>query len=183
MFKSLLTLTTLLVCSIANAANYDIDIPGQHAFVTFKAKHLGFSYIVGSFESFDGSFSYDPADPSSSTVNATIEVSSLNTNHAERDKHLKSEEFFNVSEFPQITFQSTKFDGSAEGGKLTGTLSLRGVTKEVVLDIVRIGEGKDPWGGYRSGFEGTLSLGAGDYGFPAWVGDVDIELIIEGIRQ
>ena len=183
MFRSLLTLTTLLVCSAANAANYNIDIPGQHAFVTFKASHLGFSYIIGHFEKFDGSFSYDPANPSSSSANATIDVSSLNSNHAERDKHLKSDEFFAVSKFPQISFQSTKFDGTAEGGKLTGSLTLRGVTKEVVLDIVRIGEGKDPWGGYRSGFQGTLTLGAGDYGFPAWVGDVDIELIIEGIRQ
>ncbi len=166
----------------ALAANYKFDIEGQHAFVNFKVSHLGYSYIVGRFNRFDGSFSHDPKDPSASRVSVEIDAASLDTNHAERDKHLRSPDFFDVRRHPRITFESTGYEGSAEAGTLRGQLSFLGVTREIEIDLRKVGEGKDPWGGYRSGFVGATRLVAADYGLPEWLGEVDIELNIEGVR-
>lgn len=170
---------SLLVSAQTMAADYVIDVKGQHAFVNFKVSHLGYSYIIGRFNDFSGKFSHDPAKPAGSSVNVTIQAKSLDTNHAERDKHLRSADFFEVDKYPVISFESTSF----KDGKLAGNLSLRGVTKPVTLDVVQVGEGDDPWGGYRSGFEGEVNLKASDFGFPGWVGDVAVSLQVEGVRQ
>lgn len=164
------------------ASEYQIDIEGQHAFVNFRVGHLGYSYIVGRFNKFDGSFSHDPSNPSASRARVTIEAASLDTNHAERDKHLRSSDFFDVRRHPTITFESTGYEGSAEVGTLRGRLSFLGETRDIEIGLRKVGEGKDPWGGYRSGFIGTTRLVAADYGLPDWVGEVEIELNIEGIR-
>ena len=161
------------------AADYNIDKKGQHAFVNFKASHLGYSYIIGRFNDFDGKFSHDKANPAASNVSVTINTKSLDTNHAERDKHLRSSDFFDADKYPTITFNSTSFDGKT----LKGDLNLHGVTKNISIDVKHIGEGDDPWGGYRSGFEGSVTLKASDYGMPEWVGDIEVELNIEGVRQ
>ncbi len=173
----------LLISSQAMAASYVIDKKGQHAFVTFKASHLGYSYIIGRFNDFSGEFKHDASNPGASEVSVTINAQSIDTNHAERDKHLRSEEFFDVSKYPTITFASSAYQSMADSDKLIGDLTIRGVTKKVEIDVKQIGEGKDPWGGYRSGFQGDIMLKASDYGMPDWVGDVEIELIVEGIRQ
>ena len=167
----------------AQSADYIIDKEGQHAFVTFKASHLGFSYIIGHFEDFNGHFTHDAANPGNSSVSVSINTKSLDSNHAERDKHLKGAEFLNAEKYPVITFNSTGFSGDAKAGKLTGDLDFHGVIKSVVLNVVQIGEGDDPWGGYRSGFQGNITLSAGDFGLPSWIGDVEVELIVEGVRQ
>ena len=178
-----LFLAGALMTSPAMAADYKIDIPGQHAFITFKASHLGYSFIVGGFNDFDGSFSHDASNPGASTAQVTIQAASIDTNHAERDKHLRSDDFLDVSNHPTITFESTGYSAGADGDKLTGNLTMHGVTKEIVIDVRHIGEGKDPWGGYRSGFIGNVMLNASDFGLPDWVGQLDIELNIEGIRS
>ena len=186
MTKSMLTRVLIAACllpQIALSADYVIDTTGQHAFVTFKASHLGFSYIIGHFDSFEGRFSHDTGSPGNSNVKVTIETKSLDTNHAERDKHLKSAEYLDADKYPVITFESTSFSGDAKAGKLTGDLSFHGLTRSVVLDVVQIGEGKDPWGGYRSGFQGNVTLSAEDFNLPGWIGDVEVELIVEGVRQ
>ena len=138
----------LALSTSAMAADYVIDKKGQHAFVIFKASHLGYSYIIGRFNDFDGKFSHDADNPAKSSVNVTINAKSVDSNHAERDKHLRSGDFLDVDKYPTITFNSTGFDGST----LKGDLNLHGVTKNVAIDVKQIGEGKDPWGGYRSGF-------------------------------
>ena len=173
----------LLVTGQCTAADYVFDKPGQHVFITFKASHLGYSYILGHFEDFEGRFSHDPKDPASSRVSVKINVKSLDTDHAERDKHLKGDEYFDAETYPEITFTSTGYNGSHLQGTLTGMLELRGVTREIDIDVTKIGEGKDPWGGYRSGFEGAVTLTASDYGFAAWIGDVEVYLVVEGVLQ
>jgi polyisoprenoid-binding protein YceI len=180
--KLVLTLA-MLVSTQLMAANYVIDKEGQHAAVLFKASHLGFSYNVGRFKNLEGKFSYNKNKPSASTASVTIDAKSLDTNHAERDKHLRSDDFLDVDKYPTITFTSTGYQAGSEGDVLKGKLTLHGVTKEVDIAVNHIGEGKDPWGGYRSGFEGKLSIKAVDYGIPDWVGKIEIELIVEGIRQ
>jgi polyisoprenoid-binding protein YceI len=170
---------SFLVTTTTMAADYVIDIKGQHASVNFKASHLGYSYVVGRFNHFSGEFSHDTANPAEANVQVIIQAKSLDTNHAERDKHLRSADFFEVNKYPVIAFESTSF----KNGQLVGNLSLRGITKSITLDVIQIGEGDDPWGGYRSGFEGEVNLKATDFGLPGWVGDVAVSLQVEGVRQ
>lgn len=186
MKKTLQLCAVFLSCIVSLqsfAADYVFDKPGQHVFITFKASHLGYSYILGHFEDFVGSFSHDPARPEDSTVKVVIDVKSLDTDHAERDKHLRGPDYFDVDTYPSVTFTSTGYSGSASEGILTGELNLRGVSKTIGITVSKIGEGDDPWGGYRSGFEGSVIVNAADYGFAAWIGDVEVYLVVEGVRQ
>lgn len=179
-----LALATLLTFSSqVMAADYMIDTKGQHAFINFKVGHLGYSYIIGRFTSFSGEFTHDASNPGASKASLTIDAKSVDTNHAERDKHLRSEDFLEVAKYPTITFESTGYKASSSGDKLMGNLTIHGVTRPVTIDVRHVGEGKDPWGGYRSGFHGTTMVKASDFGMPDWVGDVEIELNIEGIRK
>ena len=170
------------------AADYAIDKEGQHAFINFKTGHLGFSMLHGRFNDFDGTFSWDAAKPENSKVNVTINTASVDSNHAERDKHLRSDDFLNVDKHPQATFVSTAVEVTGENtAKVTGDFTLNGVTKPVVIDARFIGEGEDPWGGYRAGFEGTTSIKLADYDISMDLGPasavVELDLTIEGIRQ
>lgn len=179
----MLLIALIIVSNTALAARYVIDKQGQHAYIIFKASHLGYSYIIGHFEDFEGRFTHDADDPSNSKVAVTIRTDSLDSDHAERDKHLKGDKYLDAKRYPEITFASTGFEGTATEGKLKGDLNFHGITRSIVVDVSQIGEGKDPWGGYRSGFEGSVTLEAGDWGLPAWIGPVEVELIVEGIRQ
>lgn len=187
------TLAALLLGSVlssgaALAADYVIDQEGQHAFVNFKISHLGYSWLYGTFKDFDGTFSYDAAQPEASKVNVTLRTASLDSNHAERDKHLRSAEFLNTSKHPKATFSSSSVVSTGEGtADITGDLTLNGVTKEVVINADFIGEGKDPWGGYRAGFEGKTTLQLADFGIKGNLGpaseSVELTLSVEGVRQ
>lgn len=172
----------------AMAADYAIDKQGQHAFVNFKISHLGYSWLYGTFKDFDGSFSFDAAKPQDSKVNVTLNTTSVDTNHAERDKHIRSGDFLNVSKHPTATFASTSVKSTGEGtADITGDLTLNGVTKPVVIAAKFIGEGKDPWGGYRAGFEGSTTLKLKDFDISKDLGPASesVELIIsvEGVRK
>ena len=172
----------------ANAADYVIDTDGAHAFVTFKIKHLGYSWLHGRFNTFSGDFSYDDKAPNASKINVTIDTKSIDSNHAERDKHLKGGDFLDVKKYPTATFKSTDFKSTGEGtGEITGDFTLHGVTKSITFPVERIGEGDDPWGGYRAGFMGTTKLKLSDYGIDYNLGPasthVEIELHVEGKRQ
>ncbi|MDZ7853123.1 MAG: YceI family protein [Halomonas sp.] len=184
-----LSAAALMGVSQAQAADYVIDADGQHAFVQFKISHLGYSYILGSFEEFSGSFSYDPENLEDSTASLEVDVASLNSNHAERDKHIKSDDFLDVGEYPTATFTSTGFEPTGDNeGVLTGELTLHGETNEFEMPVTLVGEGKDPWGGYRAGFEGSTTLTLADYGidmsdFPEVMHELELYVTFEGIRQ
>jgi polyisoprenoid-binding protein YceI len=180
--------SVLLSVGQANAADYVIDKEGQHAFVTFKISHLGYSWLYGSFKDFDGSFSFDVASPEASKVKVKLQTASLDSNHAERDKHLRSSDFLNTSKYPEAVFESTAVKSTGDGtADITGNLSLNGVTKPVVIAATFIGEGKDPWGGYRAGFEGSTRIQLKDFDIQRDLGPAsqEAELIIsvEGVRQ
>ena len=190
------TLIFLLLASslsaIAQAAvqHYVIDTKGMHAFITFRIKHLGFSWLEGRFNRFSGRFDFDPQDPSNNRVKVEIDLASLDTNHAERDKHLRSARFFDVKRYPKATFVSTGWEPAGDGrARLKGRFTLRGVTKEITIDVHQVGTGKDPWGGYRRGFEGTTTLHLSDYRMkeghilgPA-AEEIRIWLSIEGVQS
>ncbi len=166
------------------ADKYQIDVKGAHAFVQFRVKHLGYSWLYGHFDRFDGTFSYDPKDDSKNTVSVTVDVTSLDSNHAERDKHLRAKKYLNTDKFSKASFQSTSYQTVSENkAVLKGNLTLMGVTKEITLDVDVIGGGDDPWGGYRQGFEGTATISAKDFGMKANVGEVELIWSVEGIKQ
>ncbi|MGQ7816173.1 hypothetical protein B6S59_26430 [Pseudomonas sp. A46] len=183
-----LTLGAALFAGQAMAADYTIDKEGQHAFVNFKIGHLGYSYIYGTFKDFDGTFSFDAKNPEASKVKVTLKTASVDTNHAERDKHIKSGDFLNVSKNPTATFESTSVKSTGEGtADVTGNLTLNGVTKPVVVKAKFVGEGSDPWGGYRAGFEGSTRIKLKDFDIQKDLGPAsqEAELIIsfEGVRS
>ena len=169
----------------APAADYEID--AAHSFIEFRIKHLGYSWLYGRFNRFSGEFSHDPADPSANRISVSIDPASIDTNHAERDKHLRDPDFLDVEKYPDAGFESTGYTGDAESGTLEGMLTLHGMTKPISIDLRKIGEGKDPWGGYRAGFIGTVTLTRGDFGISYNLGPasetMELELGIEGIRK
>lgn len=186
-FKSLLA-TALLLGSFqapAQAAEYKID--PAHSFVEFRIQHLGYSWLYGRFNDVSGSYTYDADNPGDSRINVQIDPAGVDTNHAKRDKHIRSEDFLSVDEFPDASFQSTGYEGTAEEGTLKGELTLHGVTRPITIDVKKLGEGKDPWGGYRSGFVGTTTINRKDFGIDYDLGpaswEMELELGIEGIRQ
>ncbi|WP_396588824.1 YceI family protein [Bermanella sp. R86510] len=192
MKTTLKALTAGLVLSLSSQAfsaeNYQIDIKGMHAFIEFKIKHLGYSWLKGRFNDFDGQFVYDGDNIEKSSVNVTIKTASVDSNHGERDKHLRGDDFLNVEEHPTATFKSTKVVDKGEGkADIHGDLTLNGVTKKVVIDAEEIGAGEDPWGGFRRGFMGTTSIALKDYNIDFNLGpaseEVELILNIEGVRQ
>lgn len=182
------TLLSILAASPATAADYVIDTKGAHAFIQFKIQHLGYSWLLGRFNTFEGGFSYDAKAPEQSTIELQIKTTSIDSNHAERDRHLRSKKFLDVKKYPIATFKSTHVTFSDEkNGVITGDFRLHGVSKQISFPVKKIGEGKDPWGGYRAGFEGQTRLKLADYNMSYNLGPasthVDIYLYIEGIRQ
>lgn len=188
--KTLLGLTACTLLASAHsalAADYKFDKEGQHAFIEFRIKHLGYSWLYGSFNDFDGSFTFDDKNPGADKVNVTINTNSVNTNHAERDKHLRSAEFLNVSKHPQATFTSTEVKKEGDELDITGNLTLNGVTKPVKLEAKLVGQGNDPWGNYRAGFEAEGTIKLKDFNITTDLGpasqEVELILSVEGVRQ
>lgn len=178
----------LAIPGLAAADEYLIDTEGAHAFVQFRIPHLGYSWLYGRFDEFSGRFSYDEDNPGASDVEVTIKTASLDSNHAERDKHLRDEEFLDVKQYPEATFKSTSFSENDDGtAVLEGDLTLRGITKPIRIDVEHVGHGPDPWGGYRRGFQGSTRFALKDFGIERDLGpasrDVEMILSIEGIRQ
>ncbi len=181
---SMLTLGSLSV----QAEDYVIDTKGAHAFIQFKISHLGYSWLLGRFNTFSGEFSYDEKNPSAAKVKVNIDVASIDSNHAERDKHLRGEDFLDVNNFPKASFVSTGFkelgDDKAE---LKGDLTLHGVTKPVTIAVTQVGHGDDPWGGYRRGFQGETRFALADFDINYNLGpaskEVELYLSLEGVRK
>ncbi len=169
----------------AKAADYKID--PAHSFVEFRANHLGYSWLYGRFNVLSGDFFHDASNPSANRISVEVDTTTVDTRHAERDKHLRSENFLEVAKFSQATFKSTKYEGTADSGKLHGNLTLRGVTRPLVFDVTKMGEGPDPWRGYRAGFSGTYTLTRKDFGIDYDLGPksttVELNLGVEGIKK
>jgi polyisoprenoid-binding protein YceI len=184
--------SALLSAGQAMAADYVVDKEGQHAFVDFKISHLGYSFITGTFKDIDGTFSFDAAKPEDSKIEFNVRTASVFTNHAERDKHIASGDFLDAGKFADAKFVSTsvKSTGKNADGKetadVTGNLTLLGVTKPIVVKATFLGEGKDPWGGYRAGFEGTTSIKRSDFGKQKELGPqsdvVELYVSFEGVK-
>lgn len=188
LFYPILVLTLLAITPTLHAADYVIDTKGSHASINFRIKHLGYSWLVGRFNDFHGTFSYDENSPASSRVEVTIDPASVDSNHAERDKHLRGDDFFDVKRYPTAGFVSTAFE--QKDGKmatLQGKLTLHGVTRPIIIEVEKIGGGPDPWGGNRVGFHGTTRLSLSEFGINYNLGpasrEVELTLSVEGVRK
>ena len=156
-------LAALLALPALAADSFKIDT--SHSQASFTVKHLLISNVRGEFGKTEGVVVLDEADPSKSKVEAIIDVASVNTRDEKRDAHLKNGDFFDVAKFPTITFKSTKVEKSAEGLKVTGDLTMKGVTKSVVLDVAGpTAEVKDPWGNAKRGASATTTINRKDFG-------------------
>ena len=177
--------------AVAQAAeHYVIDTKGMHAFITFRIQHLGYSWLEGRFNRFSGDFDYDEAHPENNRVKVDIDVTSIDTNNAERDKHLRDDRFFDTEKFPRASFVSTGWEDHGKGrATLKGRFTLRGITKDIQIDVTQVGAGPDPWGGFRRGFVGATTLHLFDYKMKkaAMLGpaaeNIQLWLSIEGVRQ
>lgn len=171
---------------------YAID--RAHSQIGFAARHMGFSKVRGRFQQIDGWIRVDPSQISTLEASIEIEASSIITHDETRDRHLRTNDFLAVEEYPQITFRSTRvMDANAQTFKLEGDLTIRGVTKRVELEAMYLGEGEDPWGGTRVGFEGRTKINRKEFGVN-WnaaleaggflVGDeVDIVVDIQAVKS
>lgn len=181
-----------LVTTPALAATYDVDV--SHSSVGFSVRHMGVSNVRGAFSEFSGSFDFDPADPKSWQVEATVQVGSIDTRIENRDNHLKSPDFFDAENHPTITFRSTGVKPLENGRyQLAGDLTIRGVTKPIVLDLELLGTTTDMRGNELAGFTATGTINRQDFGL-SWskvletgglvVGnEVKLMIEIEGIRR
>ena len=139
-------------------------IDKAHSEATFQVRHL-ITKVRGRFRDFEGTIQFDEANPEQSSVSFTIQTSSIDTSESDRDKHLRSADFFSVDEHPTITFTSTRVRRISGGQfEVVGRLTIRGVTKDITVPVTHLGVAKDPWGKERAGFEAELTINRKDFG-------------------
>ncbi|TVR99770.1 MAG: polyisoprenoid-binding protein [Rhodospirillales bacterium] len=179
--------SALMAATGALAENYVFD--KAHTRILFFVNHLGFSEMPGRFHEFDGGFTFDPDNPEASTLEVTIQTASVDMDHDGLNEHLRTDDFFDVANHPTMTFRSTDVEVTGENtGRITGDLTLLGVTRPVVMDVTFNKAGPHPVNdNFIAGFSGTASLSRSDFGMtylvPAIGDTVDIRLSVEGIRQ
>ena len=155
--------TTATTTTTPTQTTWSID--PAHSHVEFAVKHLMISTVKGRFAVVHGTVLTDESDPTKGHVEVEIDADSIDTREAQRDAHLKSADFFDVEKFPKITFKSTRIsDVDGDSLKLTGDLTIHGVTRPVTLDVTSEGRGKDPWGGERAGFSAKGKIKRSDFG-------------------
>jgi polyisoprenoid-binding protein YceI len=169
------------------------NIDASHSIAEFAVKHMMIATAKGRFATLEGAIEIDEANPLASSVTASIDVASIDTKDEQRDAHLRSDDFFNAEKFPKITFASKRVERvDADNYRVIGDLTIRDVTKEVVLDTEFGGQVADPWGNQRAGFMATTQVNRKEFGLK-WnnlletgavaVGDkVKITLHIEAVR-
>ncbi len=154
MVKKLLVLLAVMGfgANLSYAATYEVD--KAHSSINFSVTHLMVSKVPGAFNDYDAQINFDPMDLTGSSIAATVKVASINTNNADRDKHLKTADFFDAEQFPEITFKTSVITGSGDQYVLTGDLTLHGVTKKVSIPVTIAGPVKSPYGFEALGITG-----------------------------
>lgn len=196
MLRKFLTavLSLMIIASVAvaqDAAKWEVD--GAHSSVSFKISHMVISKVKGNFDEFSADIMFPENDPSKGSVNFTIQVASVDTDNTKRDDHLKAADFFDVENYPTMTFVSKSVTKVSDNKyKITGDLTIRGTTEEVTFDAELNGIVQDPWGGTRAGFSVTTTIDRTDFGLTygkvmetggLMVGhDVEIEMELELVK-
>ena len=168
-----------------HGAEYDLD--NSHTSLIFGISHFGYSFTYGRFNALAGGFEFDKDNPTAARFQFEIDASSVDTNDAKRDEHLRGPDFFDARQFPKITFTSTRVLKSGEDLEMVGDLTMHGVTREVTIPFKYLGEGKGPYGKYRCGFSAQVMVQRGDFGMKAMApmigDDVSITFSFEGIQK
>ena len=185
---SVLVIAIALLFTLSAVSQDTWQIDPKHTAAQFSVRHLGISTVRGEFSKVSGSVQYDATNPGKSSIQATIEATSVNTRVEARDNDLRSPHFFDVEKYPTITFQSKKIEAAGAGRlKVTGNLTIHGVTKEVVLDEDGPSPAIKDRAGERMGASATTKINRMDFGVsgaPGVAGDeITITLDIEMIRQ
>lgn len=183
----LLLLAGLAACALpAAAARVEYRIDPAHSAVNFSLSHLGIARTTGRLSVASGRIDLDPANIADSRADVALDAASVDTGLPERDRHLRSSEFFDVAAFPTIRFVSQHASGDQVNFVLEGDLTLRGVTQPVRFIVRKLAEGRDPWGGYRSGYQATATISRKAFGMGFMAGavgdEVSISVDIEAIR-
>jgi polyisoprenoid-binding protein YceI len=189
MNKILCTLALMAVAATAQADQEAYRIDDSHSFANWTIRHVA-SKTSGTFSDIKGKLLIDRNNLANSSVEAKINVLSVNSSHAKRDDHIKKDDYLDAAKFSEMTFVSNKIEATNNSeGVLTGTFTLHGVTKQISFPFKVLGYGTDPWGGYRVGLEGHTTLKASDFGFtwplkpnPSVGDDIEVTLLIEGVK-
>lgn len=160
----LLGLVALATAVNAHEGDGAYKIDPVHSGVVFRIKHLDVAYFYGRFNKIEGDFTINWDAPEKSEVSIVVDAASVDTNNEKRDQHLRSPDFFNVKQFPQITFKSKKVSRDDDELEIVGDLTLHGVTKQITVEAEYVGSGKDPWGGQRTGYELKFKVKRSDFG-------------------
>jgi len=167
-------------------AMFALDEP--HAYALFRIQHLGTGWNYGRFNRMSAELRYDPEDPAAGSLSIEVRTDSVDTGNGKRDKHLRSPDFFNVRQFPVMRFQSRKVEQVGPGRlQVSGELTLHGVTRPLTVEVEITGQGEDPWGNYRVGFETRFTLNRLDFGMDFMADklghEVEVTVAFEAIRQ
>ncbi len=180
-----LLLIFFFTSSVTAADTYIID--AGHSSILFKVKHLAISWVSGRFNHPEGIIEIDEKHPSKSSITVHVKAKNIDTNNPERDKHLRNPDFFDVAKYPYIKFTSTSVKQlDKEKYEVSGSLLMHGVAMPLTVIVKRTGYGKDPWGGYRMGFETSFKVKRNDFKMKHMTGvgnDVHLTINIEGIRE
>ena len=182
-----------LMSTVTAPARTRWAVDASHSNVEFSIRHLMIASVKGRFAAVEGTVETDEADPTKTVIDVTMDAASIDTRMPQRDEHLRSADFFDVANFPRLTFKSRRIERDGEDFKVVGDLTIRGVSREVTLDVTSHGRQTDPWGGQRAGFEARGRIKRSDFGL-TWnqaleaggvvVGDdVKISLDVELVQQ
>lgn len=170
----------------AAADTYNVD--SDHSAVVFRIKHLGIATVFGQFHQPTGRLIYDPQQPGKSYIQVQVAAKNVDTGVEKRDNHLRSPDFFNVEKYPLISFESRSVRAKDQNSfEVIGDITLLGITRTVTAQVTQTGEGMDPWGKFRRGFETTFSIMRKDFGMDFMSGPVGDKVVltisVEGVRE
>ena len=173
---------TFALAALAAVPSFAADtyaVDASHSEVSFQIRHL-VTNVRGRFNDFNGTINLDPANLEKSSVEFRVKAASIDTAHADRDKHLRAEDFFHAGKYPEITFKSTSIKKTGKDAyAVTGDFTMRGVTRRITLPVTYLGTARDPWGNDKAGFETAATLDRKDYGI-VWNAAVDNGGVILG---
>lgn len=165
MKKFMLLFALVLMFNITNAQTTSWKIDPAHSSISFAVDYMVLTEVSGSFKDFSGTLQQEGEDFSKSSIDVSINASSITTDNEKRDGHLKSADFFDVQKYPSAVFTGTSFEKTGDNTyNITGDLTMRGVTKTIVISAKYAGQAKDPWGNTRQGFKGTTSIDRTEFG-------------------